>query len=131
MAVPPAASAPQFIAIAAANATTYQGLADLCGQAGQASVWFPPRQVPRATNVGCGLWDDSSGDFRGAAAFAQAIAPAPVIALLNFLRPHDSLALSQLGIDGTVGKPFLAVDLLEVVGRLTTTAMHRSRRHAA
>jgi hypothetical protein len=122
---------PVLVAIAAATWTTYDGLASVCTQAGHATIWFPPRQRPFARNIAFGLWDDSLGEAESCHVFTQAIAPAPVLAVLNFPRPEDHRRFRRAGVDNVLAKPFLAGDLLGELSRLATRESAAASQRAA
>lgn len=130
---PPVVSQP--IAIAAGSKSSYDALAELCQQAGYLTTWFHPRFASDPTEVGCGIWDDSSQGAVTACDFQRHIHPAPTILLVGFPRRASDRAVMakadhQRGpssVDSeslpvVLGKPFFCRDLLFTLERLNAPA---------
>jgi len=125
--VPLASSRRGLVAIAAAGAVVYEGLADACAQAGLSAVWVSPTQKCRLRAATAGIWDDS-GDrtepFRSLAAFVKRVQPAPVLALVSFPRQNDYDQSLAVGAADVLPRPCLIDDLLASLQRMTAIPHH-------
>lgn len=93
----------------------YEALSDACVQAGLATVWLPPTRPAHSSGAAVAIWEGVSADEEETGLLRQTVeqhAPAPVIALLDFVRHEDIDRLMALGASGVLAKPFLSNDLL-------------------
>jgi len=103
-----------LIAIRARHAATYEALADACRAVGYSTVWLRPGHDVQLTGATAVLWDDACCERPQAveiARLAEAVRPAPMIALLHFPRVQDHDRALAAGAAGVVSKPFLLDDL--------------------
>jgi DNA-binding response OmpR family regulator len=104
-----------LIAIHADTRETFETLSDACRAGGYAAVWYPQDELVAASGVVAALADGISCDESGLRSLrcaAERHRPAPVIALLDFVRRQDyELALAE-GVRAVLAKPFLVYDLL-------------------
>lgn len=104
-----------LIAIHADARETFLALSDACHQGGYATVWYPTEQAVAASGVVAALADAVSCDEWGTRFLRhvfQRHRPAPVIALLDFVRRQDHEKARAEGISAILAKPFLVSDLL-------------------
>jgi len=93
----------------------YEALSDACAQAGLATVWFPPSRPAHSSGAAVAIWEGVSADEQETGVLEELVeqhSPAPVIALLDFLRHEDIDRLMALGASRVLAKPFLLNDLL-------------------
>ncbi len=93
----------------------YQAYSDICTAGGYASFWAQsdgPSFVTGATAVICTAigGDPREAEFVGW--LARRYAPAPLVALLDFLRGDDRRRMHDAGAVAVLAKPFLVGDLL-------------------
>lgn len=118
-----------LIVVSASVRDTACALSDVLQQAGYATLWQPPNRPPLVVRGAvAGIWDGSqlSGcEEESLAAFCRELARdrAPVIALLDFPRRDRCEKAKDLGAAAVLGKPWLNVDLLTTIERLT---VHRA-----
>jgi len=104
--------------LVAIHADTYQIFAALsqeCQAGGYATVWHVSEDSVAAGGVVAAVADDISCDAPGIRFLQRIVAwhrPAPVIALLDFVRRQDYDFAKSAGVCAVVAKPFLVYDLL-------------------
>ncbi len=98
-------------------------LTGLVASAGFSTAQLTPGEERNAHRMIAGVWEGETECPRQIAALAQfceLLAPAPVIALVNFLRSQDREALRDAGAHSVLSKPFRNEDLFwhlnEIVG---------------
>lgn len=104
-----------LIAIHTQTVRMYEALGDACAQAGLATVWFPPARPAHSSGAAAAIWEGVSADGQEMGAIREVVgqhAPAPVIALLDFVRHEDIARLMAIGASRVLAKPFLLNDLL-------------------
>ena len=104
-----------LIAIHADARETFQTLSEACHEGGYATVWYPQKQVVAASGVVAALADGISCDASGLRFLRHVVQlhrPAPVIAVLDFLRRQDYELAQAEGVGAVLAKPFLVHDLL-------------------
>ena len=116
---PPAQSG--LIAIAARSFVMADFLAAACRQCGYATVWLRPPGASRVGGAAAILWDGS--DCRGEECeelrrLAAAMAPAPLVALLDFPRIEDFERAEAAGAAAVLSKPLQLADLFWELDRL-------------
>ena len=87
-------------AIAARTHVTYEALAQACGLAGLAATWLPPGRPYAVQGASLALWDSSGwGAFEAEelARFTGQVAPAPVLALVDFPRRQEGEQILACG----------------------------------
>lgn len=92
----------------------YEALRDACAAGGYASAWYS-HQAVFASPATAVLYNAIAADGRELEQLAEIAArhkPAPVIALLDFLRRQDQAAVMAAGAAAALAKPFLVADLL-------------------
>jgi CheY-like chemotaxis protein len=93
----------------------YQALSDACASGGYASTWDSPHRssfVHGAVFVLCNLIGGDPSEAVQVAELAKRYAPAPLIALLDYLRSDDRHRMIDAGAVAVLAKPFLVADLL-------------------
>lgn len=104
-----------LIAIYAAAHETFAALSDVCCSVGYATIWQMSEQPLAAGRLVAVLADGISCDDVGIAYLRRVVRchrPAPVVALLDYVRRQDyDLAISS-GVSAVLAKPFLVYDLL-------------------
>lgn len=104
-----------LIAIHAEARETFQTLSEACHQGGYATVWYPQDPVVDASGVVAAVADGVSCDASGLRFLRRVVQghrPAPVVAVLDFVRRQDyDLALAE-GVRAVLAKPLLVYDLL-------------------
>jgi hypothetical protein len=124
-----------LVAIGAASRMVYEGLADMCAQAGYATAWISATRVRQVEGLVGGIWDDSSavaGRPLPLSAFARQVRPAAVLALLHFPRRSDCDRAYAAGASAVHAKPFEVDDVLADLVRLASpTDAEPPRGHAA
>jgi CheY-like chemotaxis protein len=104
-----------LVAIHAPTVHNYEQVRDVCRQAGYSTLWLPPNQTVHASHVAAAIWDgvacDEIGDPQLRAVVAQH-RPAPVIAMLDYVRRQDYERARSAGAAAVIAKPFLVYDLL-------------------
>jgi hypothetical protein len=120
-----------LVAIRTPRQLDYAALADVCRNAGLASVWLAPHDARRIDGVDVLLWDGAAGDANEAASLRSLIAslcnssqPAiSTIALLSFPRSEDVDRIRTASACAVLSKPFLIGELhRELVRRLPEPA---------
>lgn len=104
-----------LVAIHAGARETFQTLSEACHQGGYATVWYPQEQAVAASGVVAALADGISCDAWGLRFLRHVVQchrPAPVIAVLDFVRRQDYELAQAEGVGAVVAKPFLVYDLL-------------------
>lgn len=104
-----------LIAIHTRTIRMYEALSDACGQAGLATVWFPPARPAHSSGAAAAIWDGVSSHQQEVGLFEEVVKqhrPAPVLALLDFVRREDIERMLALGASRVLAKPFLLNDLL-------------------
>jgi CheY-like chemotaxis protein len=104
-----------LVAIHAGARETFLALSDACHEGGYATVWYPSEQAVAASGVAAALADGVSCDFREVCWLRHVVQrhrPAPVIALLDFVRRQDYELAKAEGVSAVLAKPFLVYDLL-------------------
>lgn len=104
-----------LIAVHAETFSTYSALSEACRAGGYATVWHVADAAVAASGVVAALADGISCDAVGRCFLRQVVRghrPAPVIALLDFVRRQDEQAAKAEGVFGVLAKPFLVYDLL-------------------
>ena len=117
-AVIPAAANPALMAVACADVTTFDGMADVLQQLGNSAVWLPPRGRVRLAGVNGLLWCDrvdSVSDRRRLEQTRQLCGPCPTVAVLDFPRLDEIERLQRLGVSQVVSRPFSHSDLSEAL----------------
>jgi len=115
-----------LVVIDAQHAIAAESLTQTLAAAGYAAVWFGADRQAHAHGVAAGVIDTHRNSTRRAAqiaSLAARIAPAPVIALLNFPRTDDVRRAKQAGAAAVLSKPFVNDDLLWL---LTRSLGHRA-----
>lgn len=121
-----------LIAVAGTDAAMVQTLVGLCRRVGwNAAAWTMP-QPPAAEKadegrgwypgVAAGVWDvfgPLEANLPQLADFAARLSPAPVVAVLNFPRWNEVLALRQAGVAAVVSKPLYQGDLAAALAACT------------
>lgn len=124
-----------LIAIHTRTIRIYEALSDACGQAGLATVWFPPARPAHSSGAAAAIWDGVSSDRQETGLLEEVVrqhAPAPVIALLDFVRREDIERMLALGASRVLAKPFLLNDLLwQIDQALDGTGRRRAVSRAA
>jgi CheY-like chemotaxis protein len=103
------------IAIHAPTVDNYEALSQACRPAGYATIWFPPTQAVHATTVTAAIWEGVACDELGSSQLRAVVtrhAPAPVIAILDYVRRQDYQRALSVGASAVIAKPFLVYDLL-------------------
>lgn len=104
-----------LVAIHTATGANYSALSEACQAAGFATVWFLDADTVAASGVVAALADGIGCDADGER-FLQRVVhchrPAPVIALLDFVRRQDLDVARSVGVAAVVAKPLLVYDLL-------------------
>jgi hypothetical protein len=111
-----------LLAIRARLGSTFTGLAAACRSVGYATVWLRDDQQVRVEGSTAVLWDDIHCGAPRAAAIAtvaEAVRPAPIIAMLHFPRAGDRDRALAAGAATVLSKPFLLDDLFWHLDRLT------------
>ena len=104
-----------LVAIHADARETFLALSDACHEGGYATVWYPAEQAVTASGVVAALADSVSGDAREVRFLRHVVQrhrPAPVIALLDFVRRQDYDLAKAEGVSAVLAKPLLVYDLL-------------------
>ena len=94
---------------------TFATLSEACHAGGYATVWYLSGDAVAASGVVAALADGVSCDPRGIGFLRQVVQrhhPAPVIALLDFVRRQDYDLARSAGVSAVLAKPFLVYDLL-------------------
>lgn len=94
---------------------TFAALSEACHAGGYATVWYLSEATVAAGGVTAALADGVGCDARGVRFLQHVVQchhPAPVIALLDFLRRQDDDFAKSVGVAAVVAKPFLVYDLL-------------------
>lgn len=110
-----------LIAVRARRGCTYDALADACRSAGYATVWLRDDQHVQVQGPAAVIWDDTHCGAAQAARIAvtaEAVRPAPLIALFHFLRLHDRRRALAAGAAAVLSKPMLIDDLFWHLNRL-------------
>lgn len=104
-----------LVAIHTATCASYSALSEACHAAGYATVWFLAADTAAACGVVAALADGIGCDADGVR-FLQRVVhchhPAPVIALLDFVRRQDLDVARSVGVAAVIAKPLLVYDLL-------------------
>ncbi len=98
----------------------YQALSDACLAGGYSSTWdhpYRPSFAGGTVAVLCNLIGGDPGEVACVAGLARRYTPAPVIALLDFLRSDDRHRMLDAGAAAALAKPFLVGDLLWLIDR--------------
>jgi hypothetical protein len=104
-----------LVAIHADTHPTFMALSEACHAGGYATVWHVSEESVAASGVVAAVADGISCDTPGIRFLRQTIRchrPAPVIALLDFVRRQDLELAKSEGVSAVVAKPFLVYDLL-------------------
>lgn len=104
-----------LIAIYADGHETFLALTDACRLGGYATVWCPSAPAVAASGFVAALADGVSCDARGVCLLRDVVQrhrPAPVIALLDFVRRQDEELARAEDVSAVLAKPFLVYDLL-------------------
>jgi len=104
-----------LVAIHADARETFLALSDACHEGGYATVWYPSEQAVAASGVVAALADGVSCEAREVSWLRHVVQrhrPAPVIALLDFVRRQDYELARAEGVSAILAKPFLVYDLL-------------------
>jgi CheY-like chemotaxis protein len=110
-----------LVAISARCAHTFHGLRDVCSVAGFSTVWLTPANTPQVSGISAALWDSIScepGEAAHLTELAAGLQPAPVIAVLDFVRRQDHENALAAGASAVIAKPFLMNDLLLTLDRI-------------
>jgi len=94
---------------------TFAALSEACHAGGYATVWYWSEDTVAASGVVAALADGVGCDAHGAHVLQRVVQchrPAPVIALLDFVRRQDYDLAKSVGVSAVVAKPFLVYDLL-------------------
>ena len=110
-----------LVAIAARRFVMADFLAAACRRYGYATAWLPPSRAVRLGGVAAVIFDGS--DCRGAEQdelrrLAAAMAPAPLVALLDFPRIEDVDRCLAAGAAAVLSKPLILADLFWHLERL-------------
>ena len=109
-----------LVAIHARLFCDYQALSDACLAGGYSSTWdhpYCPSFAGGTAAVLCNLLGGDPDEAAQVAVLARRYAPAPVIALLDFLRSDDLHRMLDAGAAAALAKPFLVGDLLWLIDR--------------
>lgn len=104
-----------LIAIHADARETFQALSGACREGGYATVWYAHREAVAASGVIAAVADSVSCDATGLRFLRDVVErhrPAPVVALLDFVRRQDYELARAEGVSAVLAKPFLVYDLL-------------------
>jgi len=94
---------------------SFTAFSEACHAGGYATVWYLSEDTVAASGVVAALADGVGCDARGAHVLQRVVQchrPAPVIALLDFVRRQDYGLAKSVGVSAVVAKPFLVYDLL-------------------
>lgn len=111
-----------LVAVSCAQLERFEALADACSLAQLAAVWIAPRHPPRVHRPVAVIWDGVSCRDAEAERLRQVVLdwrPAPVLALLDFVRKNDHRQARAAGAQEVLAKPFLLTDLLEILVRFS------------
>lgn len=115
-------SQPGLVALACRSRATFLSLAEVCLHAGRSAVWWRPHDPPQVQGVSAAIWDGvdcGPAEAGKLTSLAEHFAPAPLLALLDFVRSQDVSAARQAGAAAVLAKPFLIDDLVWHLDRLT------------
>jgi CheY-like chemotaxis protein len=93
----------------------YRAISDACSHAGYSTVWCSPAQSLHASGVEAAVFNGVAADRPTLALLteiAQQVHPAPVVALLDYVRRQDCDQALAAGAAAVVAKPLLTYDLL-------------------
>lgn len=113
-----------LIAIHLSSFDMQDWLAAACRRAGYQTVWLRPdrSEIPEGIQAAIFDGDDARGqELEQLRAMAASLAPAPVIALLNFPRIEDRDRVLGAGAKSVLSKPLLVEDLLCEIERVVRT----------
>jgi DNA-binding NarL/FixJ family response regulator len=113
-----------FILLSTAEWETATALADELASQGYATAWQPPGRRVVHHGATAGIWEGGQLDDREASrltAFCRQLAreDAPVVALLDFPRHNRCRCALEAGASVVLGKPWLGVDLVGALERIT------------
>ena len=104
-----------LVAIHTDGHESFTALSEACHAGGYATVWYLSEDTVAASGV-VAAWRTASAATLAACTFLQHVVqchrPAPVIALLDFVRRQDYDLAKSVGVAAVVAKPFLVYDLL-------------------
>lgn len=109
-----------LIAIHTDTQQAFSALSEACQAGGYATVWHVPGAAVATRGVVAALADGIGCDVSGRSFLRQVVRghrPAPVIALLDFVRRQDEEAAKAEGVFAVLAKPFLVYDLLWYLDR--------------
>jgi len=124
-----------LVAIHTQTFQMYEALSDACDQGGLATVWIPPASPARSSGAAAAIWDGISAASYEIGLLEEVVeqhTPAPVIALMDFVRGDDRDRALAAGASFAVAKPFLTNELLWQLDQAIGEAGHQSAvSHAA
>lgn len=104
-----------LVAIHTETSASFSALSEACQAAGYAAVWYLGADTVAASGVVAALADGIGCDTDGVRFLQRVVQchrPAPVIALLDFVRRQDVDVARSVGVAAVVAKPLLVYDLL-------------------
>jgi hypothetical protein len=104
-----------LVAIHADGHETFAALSEACHAGGYATVWYLSEESVAASGVVAVLADGVGCDVHGVRFLQHVVQchrPAPVVALLDFVRRQDYDLARSVGVAAVVAKPLLVYDLL-------------------
>ena len=126
-----------LIAIHARTFRDYHAIRDACGQVGYSTVWCSPAQSPHASGFAAAIFDGIAADgptLGSIGDVVQQLRPAPVVALLDYVRRQDFDRAMAAGVAAVLAKPLLTHDLLwhldDLIGQPQWQQTPGSRPHA-
>ncbi|MBN1909439.1 MAG: hypothetical protein JW818_06860 [Pirellulales bacterium] len=114
-----------LLAISAWTHEMYNWLADALRRRGHATVWLRPGEPIRVDGIAAAIWDATEMDALQTARLRRltgALAPAPIIALLDFPRIEDTDRALAAGATAVLSKPLVLEDLFWHLDRVTCTS---------
>jgi hypothetical protein len=119
---------PGVLAIDAPTHAAFEALEQAVKPAGWQCRWEPRHRPERWSNAAdiqpaAALWDGAqldAGERHGLQQFCARLAPAPVIALLDFPRPENVKQAQAAGAAAILGKPYSNAALIAELSRLQT-----------
>jgi hypothetical protein len=104
-----------LVAIHAQSFRTYCAISDACRQVGYSTAWCSPAQPLHASGFAAAIVDGIAADGPALGLLGnlvRQIRPAPVVALLDYVRRQDFDQAMAAGVAAVVAKPLLTYDLL-------------------
>ena len=104
-----------LIAIHAPTFLDYRAISEACGQVGYSTAWCSPAQPLHASGFAAAIFDGVAADGPTLGLIGkvvQQLQPAPVVALLDYVRRQDFDRAMAAGVAAVLAKPLLTYDLL-------------------